>query len=97
MVHGQHDIGIFQVFRLENGISRQRPGKMNTFSAQFVQCRGNGFDFFATNVAVFTGMRIKTTHIDMRLGDIKFKLQIGMNDMNNFVQALAGNCPGNIF
>ena len=58
MVHREYNVGIGKVFLLENGVCRQWTGNVDTLFAQFVQRRGNGFDFFPANVTILTRMGV---------------------------------------
>jgi hypothetical protein len=59
MKHGDHHIGMRQVFRCECGVCRDRAGYPYALAAQLVQNRNDNLDLLATQISTFSRMWIK--------------------------------------
>ena len=96
VVHGEHGIGIAQIFVLKQGVRREWANQIHPLSAHRGQNWLYDVDLFSPHVAAFTGVRIEPADIDPRLCNSKFLLQILMQDLQGARQAGRGNRIGDI-
>ena len=96
VVHGQHAIGVGQVFVLEQGVGRVRSARIDAARLRRGDCRGDHIDFFASQVTALARMRIQAGHQDARRGDAEFPLQVRLNDIEGDGQAVQGDGSGHV-
>ncbi len=58
VIHRQHAVALFEHRRREHRVGRQRSDQPHTFAAQTFEDRRNDFDFFHSEVATLTRVRI---------------------------------------
>ena len=91
MVHRQHGVGVIEIFRLKQGIGRQRPVKFHPLRPQLVEHRNNSVYLFRTHMTAFARVRIQSADQNARFGNTKFGPQIVMQNSNHFVQKRRGD------
>src|SRR5450830_1603704 len=97
MVHGQHAIGIGQVFLLEQGIGRIRSARIDAARLGCGYRWGNYVDFFAPQITTFARMRVEAGDQDARCGNAELLLQISVDDVQRHSQAVQGDGGRHIF
>ena len=80
MVHGEYGVGVFEQKGLEQGVGGVGAAHVEALLAQVGERGFDNLDFFAAEVAAFTGVRVEAGHQNARCGDAEFVLQIVVQD-----------------
>ena len=80
-----------EIFRLKQGICRQRAAEIHPLRAHLFQHRNNGINLFRAHMAAFARVRVQAANQHVRVIDAKFGAQIVMQNGDDFPQQLGGN------